>query len=373
MSLSFFKLSLDGCAQSHDPGKNWQVHPEMATRGAKSPLLSLTDESRYKNEVLQLGESESEENLDNRLVAEATELGLKIPEVHIAASLAATIDAGILDIPISEAATTASAHQPGPCSYTQPRAFADFVRTSIASVDDLSGALSQTNLSDRDHSGSIPSIDSFSTRPTSISSCDVRFVAAQHRSNADTPSRENPPRRIHSFASSSSTSGSITSALKLSERKRSNFINVIGRPFRKRRTPSAISLPAHAHISFKKSEGGRTNTVLLEVQPIGAVESGRAENQSRETTLHVEVPVFDEAARRRTQEDADLQNLYEKHKEERRRFMALQNELLDRLKAAHQALLEEKKSDCHESEQVKREWVSDQSHICARVSSSSIE
>ena len=119
-------------------------------------------------------------------------------------------------------------------------------------------------------------------------------------------------------------------------------------------------MPAHAHISFNKSEDGGTDTVLLEAQPVGVSGSARPENQSGQQTLQVEVPVFDEAARRRTQENIDLQNLYEKHREMRCRFIALQNELLDRLKAAHVALVEEKKLEYREAEQAKREWVSNQ-------------
>ncbi|KAI7973266.1 hypothetical protein EIK77_004543 [Talaromyces pinophilus] len=336
----------------------------MATRG---PSLSSTDESRYRKEVLRLDEEEdaetAEDNIEARLVAEASELGLKIPDIQIAASLAATINAGILDFtipapapaPSSSSSSTAGGlrqHNNRP-SFTHPRSFADLVRSSVASVDQLASSLSETTVSDRDHSGSIPSIDSFSTRPTSISSCDVRIIP-QAAASHERPSGAQSPQQIYSPSSTSASA----SALRLAERKRSSFMSAIGRPFRKRRTPSAVNLPPNAHISLKKNESGGANTVIVETKPVRTVETERAEDAQIQGTLQVEVPVFDEAAMNRTMEDAQLKELYERHKAERSRFVQLQNELLDSLKAAHLAVVAERRLNNEKAEKAKKEWVS---------------
>lgn len=336
----------------------------MATRGSS---LSSTDESRYRKEVLRLDEEEeaetAEDNIEARLVAEASALGLKIPDIQIAASLAATINAGILDFTIPAPAPAPSSSSSSPAgglrqhnnrpSFTHPRSFADLVRSSVASVDQLASSLSETTLSDRDHSGSIPSIDSFSTRPTSISSCDVRIIP-QGAVSHERPSWAQSPQQIYSPSSTSASA----SALRVAERKRSSFISAIGRPFRKRRTPSAVNLPPNAHISLKKNESGGANTVIVETKPVRTVETERAEDTQIQGTLQVEVPVFDEAAMNRTMEDAQLKELYERHKAERSRFVQLQNELLDSLKAAHLAVVAERRLNNEKAEKAKKEWVS---------------
>ncbi|OKL63283.1 hypothetical protein UA08_01867 [Talaromyces atroroseus] len=306
--------------------------------------LLATEESRYRTEVLLLQEDETEENLEERLVAEASQLGLKIPDIHIAASLAATINAGFLDVSVSSAGSTRT--RP---SLTHPHTFADLVRSSVVSFDQLPGSLSETTLSDRGHSGSIPSIDSFSTRPTSISSCDIRIIP---------PSAQHERQSQHQIPSPSSTS----SGTRLTERKRSSFINALGRPFRKRRTPSAVNLPPNAHISLKKHEaaagrGAATSTVLVETKPLRSTEADHPEGeaQGQGVTLQVEVPVFDEAALQRSMDDAQLKSLFERHREERSRFVRLQNELLDSLKEAHLVVIAERKRQNAIAEKEKQE------------------
>jgi hypothetical protein len=140
------------------------------------------------------------------------------------------------------------------------------------------------------------------------------------------------------------------------------FINAIGRPFRKRRTPSAVNLPANAHISLKKNDGeggAATSTVLVETKPIGPSEAEHTEEDVQEqgVTLQVEVPVFDEAALQRSIDDAQLKSLFERHKEERERFVRLQNELVDSLKAAHLLAVAERKKTNELAEKEKEEQV----------------
>ncbi|EED13716.1 conserved hypothetical protein [Talaromyces stipitatus ATCC 10500] len=333
----------------------------MATRRTTSMSLSSTDESRYRKEVLRLEEAETEDNIEERLVAEASELGLKIPDIQIAASLAATINAGILDLTIPAPPSASSSSTTGLTrnrpSFTHPRSFADLVRSSVASIDQLAGSLSETTISDRDHSGSIPSIDSLSTRPTSISSCDVRLLPPQSAPH-ERPSYSQSPQQISSPSSPTSTNTSI-SAFRLSDRKRSSFISAIGRPFRKRRTPSSVNLPPNAHISLKKNSGGRANTVIVETNPVKTVETERPEKSQGQGTLQVEVPVFDEAAIKRTKEDGQLKRLLEKHKAERARFVQFRNELLDSLKTAHLAVIAEKRLSNDRIEEEKKEWNTD--------------
>lgn len=332
-----------------------------AAAATTTTSLSSADESRYRKEVLHLeGEENTEESLEEQLVAEAAQLGLKIPDIQIAASLAATINAGYIDISVSSAGSTHT--RP---SLTHPHSVADLVRSSALSIDLLAGgsgngtggggSVSETTPSDRGNSGSIPSIDSFSTRPTSISSCDVRAVP--------------PPSSAQQLPSPSSPASS--SVIRLPERKRSSFIHAIGRPFWKRRTPSAVNLPPNAHISLKKNEAAGagaergegaskpTSTVLVETKPIriAEAEASEKEAQEQETVLKVEVPVFDEAALQRSMEDARLRSLFESHKAQRSRFLRLQNELLDCLKAAHLIDVANRKSANEVAEQAKQEQV----------------
>jgi hypothetical protein len=108
---------------------------------------------------------------------------------------------------------------------------------------------------------------------------------------------------------------------------------------------------------LKKSESGGPDTVIVETKPVRTVESERPDDAQTQGTLQVEVPVFDEAAMNRTMEDAQLKELFERHKGERSRFVQLQNELLDSLKAAHLAVVAEKRLNNNKAEKAKREWV----------------
>ncbi|KAH8690566.1 hypothetical protein BGW36DRAFT_306128 [Talaromyces proteolyticus] len=274
--------------------------------------LPLID-AGYRTEVLWLDGDDTEDRLDERLVAAASELGLRVPYIQIAASLAASINAGCLDI-VSSSSSLSSTPTLSLNNINSP------VRSSGASVELLAGSFSDTTLSDHGHSDSIPSIDSFSTCQTSISSFDAR--ASLHN--------ERHPRVGHSSQSSIARSA---------ERKRTSFINAIGKSFRRRRTPSGITLPPDAQISLRRE--GVTSTVLVETRSVMPAPTA-VEPPAVEEKLHVEVPVFDEAAVQRSLENEQLKDMLDKHKAQRSRFVHLQNGLLDTLKEKHLAIIAER-------------------------------
>lgn len=283
------------------------------------------DEHRYWAEVLRLPDGETEEEAEERLLAEARELGLKLPEIEIAASFAASIS-GVLD---TSSPRSSSLARPS----LDRSSLSDCVTPGATSVDHLSHSLSETTISDNIPSGSLPSIDSSSTRLTSFSSSDGRLA------HIISPLRRN---------------GSMSSAASSARRKRTSFINAIGKlPFRKRRSTSSVALPPSTQITVQKKEGN-VDTVLIETK---AETPELTETSEGEEILKVEVPLFDEAALQRSLENPELKELYESHKMERLRFIALQNETLDSLRQKHGVAIAEKKSDNERMEKAKSEQV----------------
>jgi hypothetical protein len=265
------------------------------------------DEIRYRTEVLLLGQDETEEEWEERLVAEARDLGLGIPNIEIAA------DSGCLPMSPSVRSRTT---RPS----LAPSSMSDVVRSGGTSLDQRESSVSESTLSDRVPS-SLPSFDSFSTRPTSFSSSDVLLAHANDQL-------------------SPATQSSASSAVTAPERKRTSFINAIGKSFRKRRTPSAVSFPSNTHITLRQKEGQLLDTVSIEKN---ALDSATGNDWEVEGTTEVEVPGYDEAALRRSSENPKLRELYERHKLERRRFIHLQNTFLESLKDKHLAIIAEKK------------------------------
>ncbi|KAL1988659.1 hypothetical protein VTN96DRAFT_8359 [Rasamsonia emersonii] len=281
------------------------------------------DENRYREEVLRLSDGETEEEVEERLLAEARELGLKVPEIEIAASFAASISSGVLD--------TSSPRSSSVARHSLDRSsLSDCVTPGATSVDHLAHSFSETTISDNVPSGSLPSIDSSSTRLTSFSSSDGRLA---HIS----PLRRN---------------GSMSSAASSARRKRTSFINAIGKlPFRKRRSTSSVALPPSTQITVQRKEGN-VDTVLIETK---AETPEPTETSEGEEILKVEVPLFDEAALQRSLDNPELKEMYESHKMERLRFIALQNETLDSLRQKHSAAIAEKKLDNERMEKAKSE------------------
>lgn len=279
--------------------------------------LSSIDDDRYRAEVLGLDGDETEDRIEARLVTDATNLGLRVPDIQIAASLAASISAGFLDI-ISSSSTSTPTR-----SSLAHSSLPDVARCSgaatAASIDHLASSFSDTTLSDRGHSDSIPSIDSSSTCPTSISSYDGR------------PS-------LHNEQYARGQCNSHSSVARSTERKRSSFIHAIGKPFRRRRMPSAVNLPPDVQIVLRRE--GVDSTVLVETK---TVTPSSVENPASQEKVHVEVPVFDEASMQRSLDNEQLRDMFSRHKAVRLRFVRLQNDVLDTLKGKHLAVIAEQK------------------------------
>ncbi|KAL1968117.1 hypothetical protein VTN77DRAFT_2248 [Rasamsonia byssochlamydoides] len=285
--------------------------------------LPSMDENRYRTEVLRLGDGETEEEAEEKLLAEARELGLKVPEIEIAASLAASISSSVLDSSSPLCASVAR-HS------LERSSLSDCVTPGATSVDQLAHSFSETTISDNVPSSSLPSVDSLSTRFTSFSSSDGR------------PGHISPLKR----------NGSISSVAGSVRRKRASFINAIGKlPFRKRRSTSSVALPPSTHITVQRKEGN-IDTVLIEAK---AEIPDSAEPPQEQEILKVEVPLFDEAALQRSLDNPDLKEMYESHKMERLRLIAFQNEILDSLKQKHSVAIAEKKLDNERMETARRE------------------
>jgi hypothetical protein len=279
-------------------------------------------EDRYRAEVLLLSDGETEEEVERRLVEEARELGLRAPETEIAASLVPSIASSALDSPSPPSASLA---RPS----LERSSLSDRVTPGATFVDHLASSFSETALSDNVHSGSLPSINSLSTRPTSFCSNDGRLA----------------------YISSLKRNGSVSSAVGSIERKRTSFIDAIGKfPFRRRRTTSIVTLPPNAPITVQRKEG-HVDTVPIDTK---TEIPDSAKPLDHQETPRVETPVFDEAALQRSLESPDLKELYEAHKIQRSRLIALQNEILESLKEKHRVAVVEKKLDNERMEKAKR-------------------
>lgn len=284
--------------------------------------IASMDESRYRTEVLQLSNGETEEDVEEKLIAEVRELGLKVPEIEIATSLAMSISSSALDSssPLSAGVARQSLDR---------SSLSDCLTPGATSLDHFGGSFSETTLSDNVRSGSLPSVHSWSTRPTSFGSSDGKLV------------------HITSLKRNGSTSSTVGSG----ERKRTSFISVIGKlPFRKRRTASTVFLPPSTQFTVQRKEGN-VNTVLIE--PKAEIPDATTTPEGEET-LKVEVPVYDDVALQRSLDNPELKEMYETHKMESLRLVALQNEILESLKGKYLTAIAEKKLDNERSEKTKR-------------------
>ncbi|GMF68395.1 unnamed protein product [Aspergillus oryzae] len=194
------------------------------------------DENRYRNEVLLVSSEEDERSQEQTLVEEARQLGLKVPEVEIVASLAASIASGMVDLssPILSSAGS-STDRNSVCEVTPSN--------EIPPLDQIASSFSEFNLSDHAKCGSTRSLASLSTRPTSYSSSEGKLAHG-----TDGIALRKPGHRS-SFLSVASS--------EKKERRKSTLKSAIDKiHFRKRRSPSAVLLPPAAQITVAKGEGG---------------------------------------------------------------------------------------------------------------------
>jgi len=111
-----------------------------------------------------------------------------------------------------------------------------------------------------------------------------------------------------------------------------------------------VFLPPSTQFTVQRKEGN-VNTVFIEAK---AEIPDATTTSEGEETLKVEVPVFDDVALQRSLDNPELKEMYETHKMESLRLVALQNEILESLKGKYLTAIAEKKLDNERSEKTKR-------------------
>jgi hypothetical protein len=288
------------------------------------------DEAQYRNEVLLLPSEEAEVARDKRLVEEAHELGLKVPEVEVTASVAASIASGIIDLSSPVLSSGSSTDRNSICevthSYENPR------------LDQIASSLSELTVSsDPVKCGSPRSFASLSTRPTSLCSSEGRLVTGLDGIFAGQPGHRN------SLLSISSTDKK--------EKRRSSLKSAIGRiHFRKKRTPSTVLLPPAAQITVARGQAGEDRIY---------VESRRSESRNPSSdeesqVLKLEIPIYDMETLQRSLENEELVQLRELHNLEKNRHVAFQDNFLMQLRRNQQVVVADRLSENKALEEQKR-------------------
>ncbi|EAW09317.1 uncharacterized protein ACLA_035200 [Aspergillus clavatus NRRL 1] len=296
------------------------------------PIKSVgLDEDQYRNEVLLLPTEDSETSRDQQLADEAHELGLKVPEIEVTASLAASIASGMIDLSSPVLSSGSSTDRNSICEVAPPH--------DTPALDQVASSLSELTVSsDTPKCGSTRSIASLSTRPTSYSSSEG-IVA--HSLNG-----------IFARPSSHRSSLLSISSSDKKEKRRSSLKSAIGKiHFRKRRTPSTVLLPPAAEIIVAKDEGG-VERVYVEAQPSESLNSSAAEE---EEALKLEIPFYHKESLDRSLENTELAQLRDSHTLERDRHLAFQDAFLIRLRRKQQALVVDRLSENKAAEEQKRE------------------
>ncbi|GAD92351.1 hypothetical protein ANI_1_3258024 [Paecilomyces variotii No. 5] len=287
-------------------------------------LIPRLDEDRYRQEVLQFPSEQSEHDAEQQLIEEARKLDLKLPEVEIAASLAASMAFGIVDIN-----GTSSASRPS----IERSSVSDVVSSRATSIDQLVTSLSATTVaSDKAHSSSTRSGASNSTRPTSYCSVESRRGPSRERDQA------------HQIERSDSAPSARSPSTR--EGKRASFIHAMGKlPFRKKRRESTVLLPSSAQITVKKG-GNEVDKVCIETK---RERTPTTDQKEEEDTIKVEVPIFDDAALQRSTQDPLLRSMVESHRAQACRHISFQRELLRTLSESHEKYVAERRNE-HERE-----------------------
>lgn len=314
-------------------------------KGIRNCIMASTksvgiDEDQYRKEVLLLSSEEDEIAQQQQLAEEAKQLGLKVPEIEIVASLAASIASGMVDLSSPVLSSSSSTDRNSICETTHTH---DSPR-----LDQLASSLSDYTISSNlARGGSTRSITStLSTRPTSFSSSEGRLAQGGEKSST------RPSRHRSSFLSV--ISGSDKNER---ERKRSSIKSAIGKiPFRKRRTPSTVLLPPAAQITVTKGEGG-VEKLYVESKPNDTHQPTSIPPEDEEETLKLEVPAFDNESLLRSLGNAELKQMRDAQTSEKNLHISFQNNLISELRRAQQAKLDDKLAQNRQMEDEKREKV----------------
>ncbi|KAL4884780.1 hypothetical protein BJY04DRAFT_215232 [Aspergillus karnatakaensis] len=300
------------------------------------PMIpSGLDEDRYRKEVLVLASEEQESTQQQQLVEEAKQLGLRVPDIEIVASLAASIASGMVDLTSPILSSSSSTDRDSVCEPTQTH--------DSPPLNQLASSLSDYTISSNPaRCGSTRSTASLSTRPTSYSSSEGKLAQGTDGIALRPPAHRNS---VLSVISSGDK--------KVKESKRSTIKAAIGKiHFRRRRPPSAVLLPPAAQITITKAEGG-VEKLYVESIPDSSRRSWSAE--SREETLRLEVPVFDNEALLRSLANMELKHMREIQTSEKNRHISFQNNHINELRCLQQQKLEHELARHRQVEDEKQE------------------
>ncbi|KAF9889881.1 hypothetical protein FE257_006971 [Aspergillus nanangensis] len=278
------------------------------------------DEARYRNEVLLHPSEESEIAHEQSLIDEARQLGLRVPEVEVVTSLAASIASGMVDLSSPVLSSGSSTDRNSSCDVTPSHETPPF--------DQIASSLSEfTIASEPAKCGSTRSIASLSTRPTSYSSSEGRV--AHIPDNVVAP---RPPEYRHSLLSFASS--------EKKQRRRSSLKSAIGKiHFRKRRYPSSVLLPPAAQITVTRGDHG-VDKVYVESKPDESQGPDAPEDENQ--LLRLEIPLFDNESLQRALADVELKQMREDQCMERNRHVAFHDAFMSELRRNQQAVIAER-------------------------------
>ena len=330
------------------------------------------DEDQYRKEVLLHPSEESELSSNQKLLDEAHQLGLKIPEIEVTASLTASIASGLVDLSSSspvlssgsstgrnsvcERPGTAHQQQQGQQQGQQGQQQQTRSQNPHAHqhahheipLDQITSSLSELTVSSRPvKSGSVRSIASLSTRPTSYCSSDGKLAPAGSDGATAKPVHNNR----HSMIS-------LTPGEKKQKRRESLRSAIDKFPFRRKRTSSAVFLPPEAQITVIKGEQGEEK-VYVESKT-GEAQSSQptsAPNNAEDSVMKLEIPVFDHESLQRSLVNAEMVKMREAHRLERNRHATFQAAFMSRLRSRQQASVADRLSENKRTEEEKREKV----------------
>ncbi|KAJ0425979.1 hypothetical protein BJY00DRAFT_122539 [Aspergillus carlsbadensis] len=299
-----------------------------------SAKLAGIDDDQYRRDVLLLSSEEQESAREKQLAEDAKQLGLKVPDVEIVASLAASIASGMVDLSSPILSSSSSTDRNSVCDSSPVQ--------ESAPLDQLALSLSEYTLSSNPaKGGSTRSIASLSTRPTSYSSSEGKLAQGTD-AIAIRPSGHQ---------------GSLLSVInggekKEKERRRSSIKSAIGKiHFRKKRTPSTVLLPTAAQITVTKGQGG-VEKLYVKSKLSNSRRSLALDDE--EEILKLEVPVFDNEALLRSLANPELKQMRQTHTMERNRHVAFQNNLVGELRRLQQTKVEQKLAHNRHIEDEKR-------------------
>ncbi|PYH47826.1 uncharacterized protein BP01DRAFT_198592 [Aspergillus saccharolyticus JOP 1030-1] len=294
------------------------------------------DESQYRQEVLQLPSEEAETAQEQRLIDEARQLGLNVPEVELVASLTASIASGMVDLSSSSPIISSTR-----TSTDRNSAYDITSSHQTPSIDLLGSSLSEFTVSSEPmHNGSARSIASLSTRPTSYSSCEGRLIPG-----IDTNLAAGAPGNRHSMISV------IPSDKK--ERRKSTLKSAMEKiHFRKKRSPSAVLLPPAAQLTIAKGSKG-LEQVLVDSKSSESPEARSSGEGSG--VLRIEIPTFDHESLQRSQNDEQLRQMRERQVAELNRHNMFQDAFTMRLRQTQQSIVADRLAANKSLEARKRE------------------